>query len=169
MLVGPYLGDLVLGVGDRTRGDFTTLFVVAALSVVLPALLVFFLRSPATPRSARRVDVWQFVQATRKYWPGRVVVAGFSFGLCRTVPFVFLANYVDATGLTTSGVSALGLFFFGYGAWGLTVRVLLRQLPDRRGRRKVLIAGLTIMGLGMFSFGWVDASRPRMTIVPGLI
>ena len=201
MLVGPYLGDLILGVGDRTRGDFTTLFVAAALSVILTALLVFFLRSPQTsrrrvpirlwPTTGTRIEFWpttinaskfglraflsvplsllQFVRTTRRFWPGMVVIAGFSFGLCTTVPFVFLANYVDVTGLHGSGGSSLGLFFLGYGAWGLIVRVMLRQLPDRRGRRKVLIVGLAFMGLGMFSFGLVDASRPWMTIVPGLI
>ena len=46
MLLGPYLGDVILGGAERTRDDFTLLFVVATAVLPLPALLLFFVRTP---------------------------------------------------------------------------------------------------------------------------
>ena len=63
----------------------------------------------------------------------------------------------------------IGLFFWCYAGWGLIVRVSLRRTPDRRGRRKVLLAGLVVMGLGFCSFGLVNAASPWLIVVPALV
>ena len=86
-----------------------------------------------------------------------------------TVPFAFLASYVDQLKLQIPGLSVVGLYFGCYAGWGLTVRVGLRRLPDRIGRRKVLIVGMLTMAAGMFCFAFVSAAHPWRLAIPALL
>jgi MFS family permease len=157
MLLGPVLGDLFLS-AERTRGNFAMLFIAAGLGCIVPAFLVCFLRAPPgqSPKSA--VRLMDFIRTTRRNWPGTILMVDLAFGVCMTVPFVFLASYIDQASLKISGISLIGLFFWCYAGWGLTVRVLLRRMPERIGRRKVLLAGMVFMSIGMFCFVLVDNS-----------
>ncbi len=168
MLLGPALGDLLLS-ADRTRGNFVLLFVAAGLGCIVPAFLVCFLRaSPGQgPKSAIRLT--DFISTTRKHWPGTILLVNLAFGVCMTVPFMFLASYVDQASLKISGVSVIGLFFWCYAGWGLTVRVLLRRMPEQLGRRKVLLVGMFFMSIGMFCFALVDNVTPWLIVVPALV
>lgn len=169
MLFGPYLGDVILGSGPRSREDFDTLFIGAAALLVLPALLLFFIRAPSGQGPGAPVRVRDFVGTVRRHWPGTILLVIAVFGVCVTVPFSFLADYVDQERLAPAGGSAVGIFFLGYAGWGLTLRLLSRRVPDRFGRRKVLLAGMTFMGGGMFAFFFVGPGQPAWIILPGLI
>ena len=169
MLLGPLLGDLILGDGSRARGDFQLLFSVTTLAVVLPAVLVFSLRRPALKPQKSSLRIGEFVRTIWVHWPGTILLCCFAFGVCMTVPFAFLASYVDQLKLQIPGLSVVGLYFGCYAGWGLTVRVGLRRLPDRIGRRKVLIAGMLTMAAGMFCFASVSAAHPwRLAIGAGV-
>ncbi len=168
MLVGPALGDLLLS-AERTRGDFMMLFIVAGLGCMVPAFLLCFLTAPAGQRDKSAVRFMDFVRTTRRHWPGTILLVDLAFGVCMTVPFVFLASYVDQKSLRISGISVIGLFFWCYAGWGLTVRVTLRRLPEQLGRRKLLLVGMLFMSVGMFCFWLVDANTPWMIVIPALI
>ena len=169
MLLGPLLGDLILGDGSRARGDFQLLFSVTTLAVVLPAVLVFSLRRPALKPQKSSLRIGEFVRTIWVYWPGTILLCCFAFGVCMTVPFAFLASYVDQLKLQIPGLSVVGLYFGCYAGWGLTVRVGLRRLPDRIGRRKVLIVGMLTMAAGMFCFASVSAAHPWRLAIPALL
>jgi MFS family permease len=47
--------------------------------------------------------------------------------------------------------------------------VALRRLPELIGRRKVLLAGMLSMTIGMLCYWWVDAASPWLIIVPALV
>ena len=169
MLLGPLLGDLILGGGNRTASDFNVLFSVTTLAVVLPGLLVFSLRGPSLKPQKSSLRIGEFVRTIWVYWPGTILLCCFAFGVCMTVPFAFLASYVDQLKLQIPGLSVVGLYFGCYAGWGLTVRVGMRRLPDQIGRRKVLIAGMLTMAAGMFCFALVSAAHPWRLAIPALL
>lgn len=169
MLVGPYTGDLLLGAADRTRGDFSLLFLTALAAVALTAVLLCFLRAPSIKSHAAPTRLIDFLRTAWEYWPGTILLVVLAFGLSITIPFVFLTKYVDEANLRIPGRSVVGLYFLGYAGWGFVVRVGLRRVPDLIGRRKVLLVGLVSMGVGMFCFLLVDAAHPWWLMLPAMV
>lgn len=164
MLIGPAGGDYLLGGAGRGRGDFHLYFLAATFSVLLALGLLALLKP--TPKSSHLTPIRlsEFVRAVYRYFPGSILLVDFVFGLCMTIPFVFLSDYCDAIGM-----GGIGPFFLFYAGWGLCVRLVFRRLPDLIGRRKVLVAGLCFFAVGMFCFLLVDASHPRWLIVPAML
>ncbi|MDP7274333.1 MAG: MFS transporter [Planctomycetaceae bacterium] len=168
IVFGPFLGELVLS-AERTREEFETLFVGGVLLLLLPVSLLMLLQPAASEPGRGSVRFAEFVRTSRRHWPGMIVVLQVTFGLCVTVPFVFLTKFVDDTGLASDGVSRVSQFFMCYAGWGLTLRILLRRTPDRFGRRKMALVGAVVMALGMFSFLLVDSSHPNRIVIPALL
>lgn len=170
MLVGPYLGDFILGATDeRTRGDFMALFVTATVAVMLPLALLGFLRIPVGRQRSSSLKLRDFLHTVRVSWPGTILLVLAMFGLCMSVPFGFLASFVDGGGDGSQSRSTVSLFFLGYAGWGLVLRLWTRRVPDRIGRRRVLVLGILIFAVGMFSFVLVDHSRTWTILVPGVL
>lgn len=169
MLIGPYLGDFLLGGESRGRSEFSSIFLVATFSNVLPAILLVFLRTPTHARAQRALRVSDFVQIVRRYWPGRILLVNMTFGMCMTVPFVFVASFIDDLQLNLGRVSLLGLFFWVYAGWAILIRVSLRRMPERVGAKRVLLAGLLFMAGGMFAFCAVSSERSWLLIIPAVL
>ncbi len=168
MILGPILGDLILG-ETRTAENFQTLFIVAVASLALPTLLLFFIEPPTAEVRQKSSRLSDFFKTVVRCWPGMIMLVVATFGLCMTIPFVFLAKFIDEVGISIPGVSEMGLFFICYAGWGLTVRISSRKIPDRLGRRKMLLVGCAVMGSGMFLFPWVDAAHPWRLAAPALL
>ena len=168
IVIGPYLGELVLST-SRTRDEFETLFVGGAVLLLLPVSLVMLIRPAETEPGQGSIRLGEFLKTARRHWPGMVVMMQITFGLCVTVPFVFLTKFVDDTGLVDTGFSKVSLFFMCYAGWGLTLRIVFRRTPDRIGRRKVLLVGAVAMSLGMLSFLVVDPDHSMLIVVPALL
>ena len=168
MILGPILGDLILG-ETRTAENFQTLFIVAVASLALPTLLLFFIEPPTAEVRQKSSRLSDFFKTVVRCWPGMIILVVATFGLCMTIPFVFLAKFIDEVGISIPGVSEMGLFFICYAGWGLTVRISSRKIPDRLGRRKMLLVGCAVMGSGMFLFPWVDAAHPWRLAAPALL
>ncbi len=167
MLVGPLLGDLVLG--DRERGNFVTLFVVATLANALPLIGLYFLRPTDSEGTKSSVRLAEFISITRRHWPGMILLVDFAFGVCMSGPFIFVASFIDRAELEMDGISVIGIFFACYAGLGIIVRLSSRRLPDRIGARKVLFGGMLFMSLGMCCFGLVDAQHSWMIVIPALL
>jgi len=168
MILGPALGDVILG-EERTAEAFQTLFVVTVGALVIPSILLLFVKNYSPPRQSSRVRPGHFFRTVTECWPGMIALVVVTFGLCMTIPFVFLAKFIDEIGLSIPGVSEMGLFFLCYAGWGLTVRIASRRIPDRLGRRKMLLTGCLVMGTGMMVFPWVDAAHPWRLALPALL
>ncbi|MBP90251.1 MAG: hypothetical protein CMJ64_26675 [Planctomycetaceae bacterium] len=168
IVFGPLWAELTLS-AERTRGEFETIFVVSACLLVLPILLLLFLKKPESEARRRSTGLSEFVQTARKYWPGTIFFVQATFGLCMTIPLVFLTKYIDDVGLDGKGFSLASLFFMSYATWGLTLRLILRRTPERFGRRKMLLAGSVVMGVGMLSFLLVDAEHASRIVIPALL
>jgi MFS family permease len=168
IVFGPMLGELVLS-ADRTRAEFETLFVGGVAVLLVPVLLLMLVRPAASEPGKGSVRLIEFLRTSRRHWPGMVVLMQMTFGLCVTVPFVFLTKFVDDTRLAGTGFSKVSLFFICYAGLGFTLRVVFRRTPDRLGRRKVLLLGAVFMSLGMLSFLLVDPEHAILIVVPALL
>ena len=169
MFAGPMIGDVILGAGQRTRTDFHTLFYVSAVAVALSATLLLCIRDRKPGHGESPVHFSAAIKSVWRYWPGAITLVSFAFGMFLTVPFVFLVSYVDDLQLRTAFLSPVGLFFLGYGGWGFVVRLGLRRVPDRLGRRKVLLAGLTLNSVGLFCFLAIGPDSSWMILLPGVL
>ena len=164
MLTGPFVGDLFLA--NRLRDNFEMLFLVAALANAIPLLLLYFLRPTVNEGSRSSLRLSDFVQITRRHWPGSILLVDFAFGVCMTAPFVFVASFIDRESLDMPGVSVIGVFFLFYAGIAIVVRLSSRRLPDRIGSTKVLLCGVILMSIGMFFFGLVLAGHPWLISIP---
>tara|TARA_B100000029_G_scaffold355593_2_gene348424 strand:- start:1637 stop:3028 length:1392 start_codon:yes stop_codon:yes gene_type:complete len=168
IVFGPLLGDLVLS-AERTRAEFESLFVGGVALLVIPVGLVTMLRPAESEPGRGSVRIVEFFRTSRRHWPGTVVLLQITFGVCTTVPFVFLTKFVDDSAIIGDGFSTVSLFFMVYAGWGMTLRVIFRRTPDRWGRRKVLLLGATVMASGMLSFLLVDAEHAGWIVMPALL
>lgn len=164
IVLGPLWSELLLSV-ERTRGDFETIFIIGACLLVGPVFLLMLLkRAKSEPRRSS-----DFARTVREHWPGTIFFVQATFGLCMTVPFVFLTKFIDDVRLQGQGFSVASMFFMTYASWGLTLRILLRRTPERIGRRKMLLAGSAVMGVGMLSFILIDAEHATRILIPALL
>ncbi|MFZ9091650.1 MAG: MFS transporter [Planctomycetaceae bacterium] len=166
MVLGPFVGDLLLS-GDRSRASFDQLFLLGGGVLILPAVLLLFVTPLRNPPGQSSVNILEFARTVRKHWPGTVVLVLATFGICMNVPFVFLARFIDDSGLVLEALPEVTLFFICYSTSGITIRITARKVPDRFGRRKVLIFGTGMMGTGMLLFHAVSAQNPWTLMLPG--
>ena len=169
MLIGPVLGDLFLGADERDRAAFGSLFISAGLANIFPVLMICMIKAPKHQNPKSRTRLRDFLSTCKEHWPGMILLIDLAFGVCMTIPFGFLASYIDQEKLIIPGVSVFGLYFWCYAGWGLTVRVVSRRVPEMFGRRKVLLVGTFFMSIGMFCFFLVDSANPWKIMIPALI
>ncbi len=169
MLLGPQLGDYILSAASRDRGDFLTLFIASSIALVAPAIMLFLVRRPNVEPVKGSVKLREFFAISWRYWPGAILLVILCFGICMSVPFLFLASFIDEEQIRFGKIMPMGVFFYCYAGWGIFVRISLRRLPERIGRRKVLLAGLACMTIGMACYLLVSGERPWMIVIPGLI
>lgn len=167
MVLGPYIGDVLLS-GERDRSAFETLFFLGSGSLVVPAGLLLFVTPLGESLGRNSTSVAEFARTVRRYWPGTIVFVLATFGLCMNVPFVFLARYIDDVGLKIESIPEVTLFFLCYSTCGISIRLGTRRVPDRFGRRKVLLLGTVVMGAGMLLFRFVDAQHPYAIMLPAM-
>lgn len=164
MLIGPAAGDAILGSGARDHSNFVWMFLTICLSVTIGTLMLGLLRKTPQYNANGQIRPSEFLATARRYWPGAILLVNMMFGICMTVPFVFLSQYADVL-----GIKGIGNFFFVYAGSGLALRVGLRQLPDRMGLRRVLIFGMSIMVLGLLSFTLVSAEKPTWLLLAAFL
>ncbi|HBE71859.1 MAG TPA: hypothetical protein DDW52_27270 [Planctomycetaceae bacterium] len=169
MLIGPVAGDVLLGVGERQRADFTMLFVVAALGNLLTIILVSRLKTPMRATHSSQLSARAFVKSVIRNWPGTILLVDLVFGLCMAIPFGFLASYIDEVPLVIPGVSIMGFYFWCYAGCGIFLRIVGRRLPENFGRRRVLLAGCAMMAAGLASFAFVTAEAPALIGIPATL
>lgn len=167
MLLGPALGDLFLA--QRERESFELLFLVAAAANLLPAIGLCLLRPTDSEGTGSSLRLSEFASVTRKHWPGTILLVDFTFGVCMSVPFVFIASFIDEASLQLPGISVIGLFFACYAGMGITVRLTSRRVPDRIGPERVLLLGLIFMTVGMSAYSIVDADATWRIVIPAVL
>ena len=169
MLIGPLVGDLLLGDGQREHWQFHLLFGVAVAFGAVSTLLVWFLPDEPDETARGQVRLSAFVSTVKERWPGPIMLVNAAFGMGLAVPFAFLPSFIDERQITVSGISPIGFFFGAYAGLGLIARFTGARFQDRLGRERVLFAGIGCMGIGLLSFPFVTADRGWLLILPALV
>lgn len=175
MFVGPQIGDMLVGSAERSHDDFKLLFLLTTFAALIPFAMLSMLRQPDVPAEKTPVGLQAFLRLVKKYWPGSILLLNITFGATVTVPLVFIATYIDEKQLFMPWqkhipwLSTVTVFFFFYAIWGMSVRITLRRLPERIGRRKVALMGLLILAVGLLCYGPVSSQNPLLIIIPALI
>ncbi|HVJ79849.1 MAG TPA: MFS transporter [Planctomycetia bacterium] len=166
VLVGPYLGELLLGGPARGRGEFMQLFAGLAAMLTVASALVVLMREPKIDRPAEAFNLRRFAASLKAHWPGPIVWVNFAFGFMMAVPFRLLARYIDHEHLSAVGV---GGFFLFYAGIGIVIRLRMGDWPERRGLSFTVALALALFAVGMESFTLVSEIRPWLLAVPALI
>ncbi|MEO1994400.1 MAG: MFS transporter, partial [Planctomycetaceae bacterium] len=98
IVCGPLLGDVILGVEGRTRGDFENLFVIASGLLSVPLALLLFLPSGVADGKSIKLGLGDFVSTVKRYWPGGVLLVNLVFGLCMAVMMVLPWFFAEQSG-----------------------------------------------------------------------
>lgn len=170
MIFGPYFADKILAGESRDWGQFYQLFSIALGVILVPALSLIVIPKLGSKQLGKNdgVRLIDFFRTAADYWPGTIVTVVLAFGLCMTVPFIFLASFVDAIAPGTE-FPGVGVFFMGYAGWGLLLRVSTSHMPDRLGRGKVLLVGALFMTAQMGAFFLVTPDNLWTLLIPALL
>ena len=145
MVLGTWLGDVMLGGGSATRLQLQLMFVVAAaLGVVNVILCAVATRNDNFQPRSRHVSPFALL---RRYHPGAVLLVGAASGFGLALPGTFLRPYAESV-----GIPGIALFFAVYSPTAFVARFSSRGLPARLGNRMVMHLGLASMVVGMLLF-----------------
>ena len=156
----PLLGEWIV-----RRSGFRTLFVVSAMLGLVTAALVW------PVREARR-------DAVLRLAPGRMraaledvvrlpMLVSVFFGLGSGTIFAFMPTFAENLGVTT-----LALFYTGYAAAAIAVRVAGGRLIDTRGRRAVIVPSMFLQASGallLAALGVLVTRTSATPVVPSLV
>jgi MFS family permease len=145
MVLGSWLGDLLLGSGPMTIGHLRLMFVLAAVLGTANLVLCRFATQGARFQPRRRqVSPWKLL---RRYHPGAVLLVSAATGFGLGLPGTFLRPYAESV-----NIPGIALFFTVYCPTAFAARFLSRGLPARLGDRRVLHLGLCSMITSMLLF-----------------
>ncbi|OGT94793.1 MAG: hypothetical protein A2083_09830, partial [Gemmatimonadetes bacterium GWC2_71_9] len=131
--VAPLIGEAVI-----RRLGFGWSFAVSSLVAVVALILVLRTREVRPPIMGAGPGVEAFRVGLQELL--RIHMAlGFFFGLGTGTLFTFLPTFAEHMGVT-----GLGLFYTGYSASAMAVRVFGGNLIDTRGRRAVIVPSMFV-------------------------
>jgi len=159
-LIGPLIGDWLLGGESVTRGQIDRMFTLAGL-LALGALGFAWLATrdqagrPRRPRS----PLWAVL---RQYHPGFTLLwVGVAMGIGLGLPITFIRPFAGSL-----DIARISVFFTCYSVAAIITRVLTRRLPERLGPRPMILVGL--IGLAVSQLLLLTVAREWQMILPGL-
>ncbi|MGL5094050.1 MAG: MFS transporter, partial [Planctomycetia bacterium] len=168
MIIGPTLGDLFLGAGERTRQDFVGLFLLGGAAALASTVVIAFLKP--LPKIERPADAGfaRFFTDVRRHNPGSILVVCVVFGVCMAVPMIFIASYCDHI-----HVENVYPYFATYAGIGLAVRLMMRRVPTWLGTEaNMLSLGMLLFAASMFCYPFAEspgAGGPAWLLVAAVV
>ncbi len=159
MIVGPAIGDVVF-TNQIEASSFHRFFSVGSLIMLASTILILATPSKASqPIPHAPVSYWRLVI---KHWPGPIVAMGLALALVQTVPVMLIERYV-----AYRGIDGVTYFFLTYGLTAIVLRLALRKLPQRIGRERTLIMGITSSAIGILLL--LPAANQLWLIIPASV
>jgi len=147
MMTGPLIGDLIFAHARDLPQAFRFFFTAVAAANLLAAIVVINLQAPDLHPSPGGPGFFRLI---RQHWPGSILLVATIFTAALTIHMSFLERYAHFRGFED-----IRWFFLVYAPTAITLRLLCRRFPERFGRPRVCIAGLTGMAIGMVCFIFV--------------
>jgi predicted MFS family arabinose efflux permease len=112
--------------------------------------------------SAIRAGSLSTFRVITRHWPGAVLLVGLCFSMVFCLQMSFLERLADARGFRD-----IKVFFLCYAPTAMTLRVILRRMPERFGRSRTVLTGLTLLFVGLLCL--IDIRSQAQLILPGLL
>lgn len=162
MMLGPIIGDFCFAAGPPNHAAFVRFFATAsgfAVATAALGLLAPGRHAHLQPADTAPATMYRLVTA---YWPGPILIMALCLAIVQTVPVMFIERFVAERGLR--GVS---LFFAAYAPTAVVLRLVLRRLPARLGRRRTLLVGLSSYTVALLLL--VPVSREWHLLAPAIL
>lgn len=160
MLMGPTIGDWIFASGVDSIAPYRLFFTLSAACSLLAGMIMLGVRVPARPAAHERpVISWQVIRA-HSWLPILLVAMAFSMVFC--INMTFLERMADARGF-----QEIKLYFLVYAPTAMTLRILLRRLPERFGRQRTIVLGLCFCTAGILCLS--QATVQWQLVLPGLL
>jgi MFS family permease len=161
MMVGPIAGDWIFAHVEDRRTAFHALFTVSASIFAVGGIIAAATRwprhVPADP-AARP----PYLELVRRHWPGAILLMGFCLAFVQTVPNVFIERFA-----TSRHLGGITLFFAAYSPTAIILRIALRTMPRRIGRRWTLLLGMGCYVIGLLALRHVE--RAAGLVLPAMV
>ena len=159
MMIGPAIGDAIFAHAATPAEAFPIFFSIVSGASLLAGLMVINLRPP--PHAVHYESV-PFLVLLRRYWPGTILLVPVVFMAALTIHISFLERYAHHRGFED-----IRWFFFVYSPTAITLRLFFRRVPERVGRARLCVAGLTTMAAGVLLF--IPACEEWHLVFPALL
>ncbi|GJM25412.1 MAG: hypothetical protein DHS20C16_18270 [Phycisphaerae bacterium] len=160
LMMGPMIGDLIFSLYSEANGRFTIFFVSAATLMLASLAFTSGVKVPEIAQA--KSDRENFFVVVWRHKPGPIVIMAICLAMVQTIPVMFIEGFVNARNL--SGVS---LFFLAYSPTAIALRIVMRTLPTRIGRRRTLLLGMTAYPIGLLLLTRVDVTAGL--ILPAIV
>ncbi len=142
LMLGPMIGDLIFSQYSEANGRFTIFFCTAAALMLVSLAFASCVIIPEINQTAS--DRENFFRVVKRHKPGPIVIMAVCLAMVQTIPVMFIEGFVHTRNLT--GVT---LFFLAYSPTAIVLRIVLRRMPARIGRRRTLLLGMTAYPIGL--------------------
>ena len=143
LMVGPIIGDVIFGRGVESNPSFIAFFSIAA--GVHAGAFLLALATPSTrialDAGIRRPPFWRLMV---DHWPGAILVVALCLAFAQAIPVMFIERFV-----VERDIGRVTLFFAAYSPTAIGLRVVLRRLPARLGRKRTLLLGMAAYVIGL--------------------
>ncbi len=170
MIIGPTLGDYIFSGNNEIIMPYRIFFSATALCSLGAGLIVLSMPSlkncggsaaqadsDAPPRTREST-----LDILVRYWPGTILLVGVVFSMIFSLQQMFLERMADANGFAN-----IKVFFLTYGPTAIVLRIIFRRVPERLGRTRTLVGGLTIMAGGVLCLVGIESEM--QLILPGFL
>jgi predicted MFS family arabinose efflux permease len=168
MILGASLGDVVFSGPSDSIIPYRVFFTGSAACALLSAVIILRLRLPAGGGVAIGAGSGEagrppsILRVLRAHWPGMILLVGVVFSMVFCLQMSFLERLAEQRGFRD-----IKVFFLCYGPTAMTLRIVFRRVPERIGRTRTLVAGLTLLSVGILLL--VGADSQARLVLPGLL
>ncbi|MCE1249065.1 MAG: MFS transporter [Firmicutes bacterium] len=135
---GVHLGESILRMSEN---NFLYLFLTGSVLVLAGCILSVKIQNVQKPGGEKSKDGLMKLLANPAVYPA--VLIAFIFGFGNGTIYIFMANFVKA-----SGLPAAAPFFTAYSVGAIFIRVVSSKVADRMGRMAMIVPAFLIMALG---------------------
>jgi len=170
MILGASLGDVIFSGPSESIAPFRFFFTGSAVCALFSAGIIMALRLPEGGFDAVRQDGSgsgvqvrpPILRVLRAHWPGTILLVGVVFSMAFCLQMSFLERLAEDRGFRD-----IKVFFLCYGPTAMALRIVFRRLPERIGRTRTLVLGLTLLSAGILLM--IGADSQVSLVVPGLM
>jgi len=161
LMAGPIIGDWYFAhAGTLNAADFRWFFTATAAIALAAAGLCAF--APGRRVYDVQPEPSSMLRLVAAHWPGPILIVALCLALVQTMPVMFIERFVAARDL--HGVT---LFYVAYSPTAIILRIVLRRLPARLGRRRTLLVGMASYVCGLLLL--IPVQREWQLLVPAIV